>query len=306
MLDTSNESPFARRTFISTAVKAAGATALLGMPGVGRAASAIAAPNTYTVQQIIDIILKDIPGAPFKETVDTIKSGTATQQVLAVVSTMFPTISVIRETIRLQANFIIAHEPSFYNHEDDTLWVSKNNVLQQKLDLLHQHQICIWRCHDYWHRHVPDGITYGVVKAAGWLPYYQPDKAVMQIPAQTLGELVAGLKASLGIAHLRVMGDLGRRCQSVALIPGAAGGQTHVDLVENNHPDVLIVGELREWETAEYFRDSLQLGNNTALIVLGHAASEEPGMAWMLDWLRPKLPGLKLYHLPSGDPFLWL
>jgi putative NIF3 family GTP cyclohydrolase 1 type 2 len=71
-------------------------------------------------------------------------------------------------------------------------------------------------------------------------------------------------------------------------------------------PDVLIVGELSEWETAEYIRDARSFGKKTALIVLGHAVSEEPGMDWFAEWLQPKIKTLKVTHIKSGDPFTWM
>src|ERR1035437_8546864 len=107
---------FERRAFIASAMKAAGASALFGMTGIGQATQFPVERKTYTVQDIIDIILKEIPGAPFPQTVDTIKSGSATQQVTGIVTTMFPTVKLIEEAARIKANFIIAHEPSFYNH----------------------------------------------------------------------------------------------------------------------------------------------------------------------------------------------
>ena len=45
---------------------------------------------------------------------------------------MFATVAVIKEAIRLSANFIVAHEPTFYNHTDDTNWVGNNTVVAEK------------------------------------------------------------------------------------------------------------------------------------------------------------------------------
>ena len=70
--------------------------------------------------------------------------------------------------------------------------------------------------------------------------------------------------------------------------------------------DLLIVGELSEWETAEYIRDSISSGAKRALIVLGHAVSEEPGMKWMASRLQPQVKPLNVKHVPSLDPFTWV
>jgi hypothetical protein len=72
-----------------------------------------------------------------------------------------------------------------------------------------------------------------------------------------------------------MIGNPAQPCQKIGRIPGAAGGQMQSTLVENGHPDVLIFDELRGWENAAYIRDQNVLGGKTALIVLGHAPSEE-------------------------------
>jgi putative NIF3 family GTP cyclohydrolase 1 type 2 len=267
----------------------------------------ILSPNKeFTIREIMDIILKEIPGAPFQQTVDTLKSGTPDQKVTGIITTMFPTVNVIKKAINLNANFIIAHEPSFYNHTDDTNWVPGNSVLKQKLELLQKNNIAIWRFHDYWHRHRPDGVGYGVLKKAGWLKYYKAGESLVVIPPATLKNITQHLKSSLGIDHVRVIGDLSQQCSRIGLIPGAAGGQMQVSFVEKEKPDVLIVGEVHEWETAEYIRDAQSLGAKTALIVLGHAVSEEPGMEYLVEWLQPKLGGLKVTNIPSDSPFTWI
>ena len=75
---------------------------------------------------------------------------------------------------------------------------------------------------------------------------------------------------------------------------------------EKDKPDVLIVGEVHEWETAEYIRDARLLGHEISLVVLGHAVSEEPGMSWFVNWLQPKITGTKVTHIASKSPFLWV
>ncbi|MDQ6812927.1 MAG: hypothetical protein M3040_04205, partial [Bacteroidota bacterium] len=65
MVDLSNKGVWldakGRREFVSTLLKAAAGSGLLMLPVAGIASKASAA--SFTVQQIIDLILKDIPGA---------------------------------------------------------------------------------------------------------------------------------------------------------------------------------------------------------------------------------------------------
>ena len=49
---------------------------------------------------------------------------------------MFATVEVVQKAIAAGANFIIAHEPTFYNHADDTEWLQHDAVYNYKRDLL--------------------------------------------------------------------------------------------------------------------------------------------------------------------------
>lgn len=293
-----------RRTFLSTLRMAVGATM------IPKWAPAHTFDNTpvnkvMTVDEVIALILKEIPGAPFKDTVDTIKSGDGKQAVKGIVTTMFATIDVIRKTAEAGANFIIAHEPTFYNHRDDTDWLEDDPVYQAKRDLLKKHGIAVWRFHDYWHSHRPDGVLIGVLTKLGWDKYYDPENPRMIKLAQpmSVNGIAALSKKGLGIQQVRVIGNLEQPCSRIALLPGAAGGRAHLNVLKKEQPDLLIVGEVNEWETAEYVRDANALGKKMALIVLGHSESEEPGMDWLVPWLQPKV-AVNVRNIPSHNPFV--
>jgi putative NIF3 family GTP cyclohydrolase 1 type 2 len=257
-----------------------------------------------TIQQVIDLILTKIPGAPFPETVDTIKSGDGQQEVKGIVTTMFATIDVINKAASLGANFIIAHEPTFYNHRDDTAWLDNSEVFQFKNDLLKKHSIVVWRFHDYWHTHRPDGVLMGVLTKLGWKDYYNSQNPrLIVVPPMSLGDLINHSKKSLGIRQVRYIGDVKQICKRIGLMPGASGGTSHIELLQQEKPDVLIVGEVAEWETAEYIRDAQAMKLPMSLIVLGHSESEEPGMEWLVSWLQPQIKGIKVSHVPSHYPF---
>lgn len=262
--------------------------------------------SAMKVQEVIDLILKEGQISASRDTVDTLKSGDAALPVTGIVTTMFPTVEIIRQAIARKANFIIAHEPSFFNHEDRAGFFARNSVVDEKKALLEKNKIAIWRFHDYCHDIRPDMISYGVARKAGLLPYFKTGSNILEIPPTSLQQLARQFKQKLGIRTVRVMGDLRQSCKTIALLPGAWGSKEHVALIEEHHPDVLIVGESTEWETTEYIRDGLALNKPTSLIVLGHALSEEPGMEWVAEWLSPKLPGIRVQHIPSGDPYTWL
>lgn len=259
-----------------------------------------------TIQDVIDTILQAIPGASLEETVDTFKSGDPSQEVTGIVTTFLASYGVVQRTADLGANLIVTHEPTYYNHLDEVAWLEDDPVYAAKRQLIEDNGIVIWRFHDYWHRHRPDGIRTGLAKALGWEAYADADPALYQLPPTTLGDLVASLKEKLGIHTVRVVGDLGMSCHSVALLAGAAGGRRQIRFLGREDVDVLVCGEINEWEASEYARDALAEGKHKALIVLGHANSEEPGMEWLVEWLRSRFSDIPITHVPVGDPFHFL
>ncbi len=291
-----------RRKFISTL----SATPLLMIPFTGSAGRFYTKPDKMTIQQVIDLILKSVPGAPFPKTVDTIKAGDASQMVTGIITTMFATVDVIEKAAAIQANFIIAHEPTFYNHLDETNWLVDDDAYKYKTALLKKYNITVWRFHDAIHAHRPDGVIEGVLNALGWEKNADPKKQyLINLPPTSLQSIIDLAKKNLGIAHLRYIGDRKQLCSKIVFAPGSAGGRMQINVAGKEKPDVLIVGELDEWETSEYIRDLRASGSKTALIVLGHIVSEEPGMEWLVQWLEPQIPEIKITHIPSTDAFSW-
>ncbi len=231
-----------------------------------------------TIQAVIDTILGQIQSGRLTETVDTVKCGDPTQDVKGIVTTFLASYEVIRKAVDLGANFIITHEPTFYNHRDMVDQLAGDPVYEAKRRLLDDNGIVVWRFHDHWHRHEPDGIDTGVILALGWGPYVvADDRPRIKLPATTVGELARTVEAALGIDMVRVVGDLDMPCENVALMAGAPPSEWQMKTLIRDDIDVLLTGEVREWETSEYVRDAIAEGRKKALIVLGHANSEEPG-----------------------------
>lgn len=256
-----------------------------------------------TVQAVIDNILTAIPGAPFPETVDVIKTGDPSQEVTGIVTTFLATQAVLQRAVELGANFIITHEPTFYNHLDETDWLADDPVYLAKRRFIDEHSLVIWRFHDYWHSHQPDGIITGLLQALDWSSYRDPATPYqITIPPLPLSNLVAHVSAKLACPNPRVIGRPDMMCSRISLLVGAPGGKMQIKGLRE--VDVLLAGEINEWETSEYVRDANTQGTPKALIVLGHEISEEAGMAYLVDWLKPRFPGVTITHVPSGDPFL--
>lgn len=290
-----------RREFIANISKASAGGLFLSAPLTGFAAQ----DQAWTVGEIMDRFIDETTDAPFTETVDTLKAGSRDTEVSGIITTMFATIPVIQYAIETGVNFIIAHEPTYYNHLDETDWLQDDETFQYKSNLLEENGMAIWRNHDYIHSHNPDGVYSGILDKLMWKPFVieEASPRLLEIPEQSLAELITYVKTRLGIDTVRYMGHDTHQIKKVLLLPGAMGGQNQIQLVSEYNPDVLLMGEAQEWTTPEYIRDRSAVGNETSLIVLGHADSEDPGSIYMKDWLLKNIPGVDVIHIHSGNPF---
>lgn len=254
-----------------------------------------------TAQDVISAIIAGVPGAPFPETVDTLKTGEAEQQVKAVAVTFMASYEVIEKAIQLGVELIITHEPTFYCHTDETDWLEHDPIYQAKRRLIDEHHIAIWRFHDYLHALQPDPTLTGLLQALDWTTYALPEQPfVCQLPSRSLHDLTLEIKSKLGGATIRVVGDPQMSCQKIGLLVGASGGRSHIRGFSDWSLDTLVCGEIDEWETNEYTRDALATGHPKALIVIGHSISEEDGMREVIPWLQARLPELPITFIPTG------
>src|SRR5262249_13825136 len=125
----------------------------------------------------------------------------------------------------------------------------------------------------------------------------------LKLPLITLGDLMAYLKQKLGCQRAQMVGRPDTLCSKIAYVSGSPGIEYQMEILHSD-VDVMIIGEINEWQTPEYIRDAQSQGLSKSLIVLGHEVSEEAGMAYLVEWLQPRFPGLKMTHIPSGDPYL--
>lgn len=268
---------------------------------------AVGQDQRLTAREVVSRIQARV-GVPWQpETVDTFKAGNPDTVVTGIAVTMMATMDVLQRAAASGKNFVITHEPTFYNHLDklDVLEQKEKDPVQAaKLAFIAEHNLVVWRFHDHWHRRNPDGIEAGMAHALGWEKYQDHDNQYLfALPETPLESLAAELKKKLGIHVLRVLGDPQLKVKKVALLPGASGFQKETLALERNDVDVLVTGEPREWETVEYVADAVTQGKHKGLIILSHIPSEQAGMEECMRWLKSFVSEVPVEFVPTNDPF---
>lgn len=287
--------------FLSPIAVAAFLVALFG------ANATFAQGNPPTARQIVKAI-QDHVGVPWSsDTVDTFKAGNPDTPVTGIAVTMMATMDVLERAAANHENFVITHEPTFYNHLDVPEGMPQNDpVWTEKRAFIEKHNMVVWRFHDHWHERNPDGILEGMVHVLGWEKYQRKDEPYFfNLPETTVQKLAQETATKLGSSVLRVVGNPDMKVTKIALSPGAAGFERETHALERDDIEVLLLGETREWETVEYAADAVTEGKRKALIVIGHIPSEQAGMKECTQWLQTFVPNVKIEFVPAKQPF-WL
>jgi putative NIF3 family GTP cyclohydrolase 1 type 2 len=278
---------------------------LLAMPPAASAQTT----QTLTAAEAWTRIQHRYAATPPPNTVDTLKAGDPTTPVTGIATSFLDTMEVLREAASRGENLVISHEPTFYNHLDDTKAFTDDPVYKEKLTFINEHHMVVYRLHDQIHRSVDgDHILLGFYKAIGWekLPHSTGPFGpyFVTVPPTTLGQLADTLRQRLHAGTVRVVGNPDLPIAHVAVVPGAAGLSRQVLALNQPQVDLLLAGEASEWETVEYVRDAVTQGRSKALILLGHEVTEEPGMEQCAEELRALFPAMKIDHIVAGQP-LW-
>jgi len=106
--------------------------------------------------------------------VDKIVAGTAQTPVRGIATTMMSTFDVLQRAVAKGRNFIITHEPTFYNHLDATDQFSSDPTYQAKQRFIKENIVVIFRFHDHAHALQPDPLVAGSARMLGWTQYASP------------------------------------------------------------------------------------------------------------------------------------
>jgi putative NIF3 family GTP cyclohydrolase 1 type 2 len=301
-----------RRQFgaLAAAVPAAWTSRSLNVPP--------AQPLTVTAAAVVDRIRANL-GAEWKpDGVDGFKAGDPATAVTGIVTTSMATLAVLQDAVRAGANLVISHEPAFFAGDDARQPppirggfqtgpppgpVAPDPVYAAKNEFVDRNRLVLFRFRDHWRSRRPNPFAEALGSALGWRHHQAgADPSTYEIPVITLGALATRVRTALGArGGLRVIGDPRTGLRRVALLPGS----TPIAAALETLPavDAIIAGEVREWETVEYARDTIDAGQAKALVLTGRILSEEPGMRACATWLEPLVPEVRVRHIAAGDPY---
>ncbi|SFU93889.1 Nif3-like dinuclear metal center hexameric protein [Butyrivibrio sp. INlla21] len=275
-----------------------------------------------TVKELIEEIIVKSGSKRFsyEETCDHLIIGDENMEITGIVTTFMATVDVINEAVKIGANMIITHEPTWFTGIDKEDWLRDDPVYLEKKKLLEDNKIAVWRFHDHMHAGTEDGIYRGFDEEFGWAEYREvpdPDSkmswfgATYVIPQTTLSDLAGFFKDKLDMNVVQLVGNPDMKVKRVGVLVGGGSlglGTENLPMIymKERNIDVCVCGDITEWTLSAYVRDASQLGMNKAMIVIGHERSEECGMKHLPAWLKSITGDIPVTFIDAKEPFTYL
>ena len=258
-----------------------------------------------TAREVIERIKKHI-GVEWKlDTVDGVKAGDPSTIARGIVTTSIATMGVLHQAVKAGANIVITAHPTFYARADVPAPPAgaPDPVFSAKNEFITRNNLVVFRLSEHWRQRRPDPHAQGVAAALRWSKHQSAgDPQRFEVPALTLDALASHVKNRLrSRGGIRVIGDPRTMMRRVGLLPGTTPIQAALRMLPN--VDVIVAGEVREWESVEYVRDKVFSGEKKGLILVGRIVSEEPGMEVCANWLKQFVTEVPIRHISAGDPY---
>jgi putative NIF3 family GTP cyclohydrolase 1 type 2 len=246
---------------------------------------------------------------------DGFKAGDPSTMVRGIATTAMATLDVLKQAVKSNANLILTYEPTFYSRADGQAPAARaggrgpnafgadDPVVMAKHEFIEKHGLVVFRLRDHWQARKEMDMVTGLAGALGWSAHrVSKDDALYQIPEASAEATVASIRKKLNLrGGLRAVGDRKAAIRRVLVFPGSMTPATM--WTRYSEVDMMVAGEVREWENAHYAADMFTAGEKRALVTTGRVVSEEPGMRACAEWLKGVVKEVPAKWIGVGDPY---
>jgi putative NIF3 family GTP cyclohydrolase 1 type 2 len=288
--------------------------------GAAAASLPVYGASPVTAGAIVERLQSALGGEWPASGVDGFKAGDPGTPVKGIATTAMATMDVLKRAVKENTNLILTYEPTFYGKQDGRPPAPQSGGINgpapargpqgvtqddpvhiAKKEFVDKNGLVIFRLHEHWRSQKDDGMTTGLADALGWTRFRLTTRdAIYEIPSTTAEDVVALLRKKLNLrGGLRAVGDRRLPVRRVSLYPGVLAPATMWQ--RYTETDLMVTGEVREWENTFYAADMFTAGEKRGLITIGRVASEDPGMNACASWLRTIVREVPTHWISAGD-----
>jgi putative NIF3 family GTP cyclohydrolase 1 type 2 len=280
------------------------------------AATPLHAAPPLTAQAVAERLQSALGGDWNATGPDGFKAGDPATPVKGIATTAMATLDVLKQAAKANANLILTYEPTFFGRQEGPSAtpapgrgpgrggpaVSPDDpVFQAKKKFIESNGLVVFRLREHWQSRKESDMATGLADSLGWSKYrVTPDDVLYQIPPASAEDLVALIRTRLKLrGGLRAVGDRKAIVRRVLLHPGSTSPA--IMWQRYSQTDMILAGEVREWENTLYAADMFTAGEKRALVTIGRVASEDPGMRVCAAWLATIVKEVPSRWISAGD-----
>jgi putative NIF3 family GTP cyclohydrolase 1 type 2 len=280
----------------------------------GAAPRALKAAAPLTADDIVHRIQTALGGEWPSSSPDGFKAGDPSTAVKGIATTAMATLDVLKEAAKANANLILTYEPTFFGRADGRtpgtaapgrgpgLSIADDAVFKAKREWIEKNGLVVFRLRDHWLARKESDMVTALAGTLGWSNRLKSDDVLYEVPAATAEQTVSRIRSRLNLrAGLRAVGDRKAVVRRVLIHPGSM--TPSIMWQRYSEVDMIVVGEVREWENTHYAADIFTAGEKRALVTVGRVVSEDPGMRACADWLKTVIKEIPARWIGAGDPY---
>jgi putative NIF3 family GTP cyclohydrolase 1 type 2 len=252
--------------------------------------------------------------------------GDPNAEVTGIATAWTPTIEALKKAISLKHNLIITMELPFWRESGTVKTevsmgtpsmkvLEASSVYQYKKKLIDDHGMILWRFNENYLALPFNPRLNALARTLGYKAYENAaatqklaaiGAGLYRIPEISLVDLAKKARETANAKALRVLGDPKEKVKSIALLPGYIQNEDIMAMVRDRTVDVVVCGEPCEWEAFEYAEDWITAGWGKGMIMLGRAASEDPGVIELASWMGSFITDVPVTGIAVGEPFSYV
>lgn len=265
------------------------------------AAGSVHAAEPLTAETVAARLKAELGGDWLSTGPDGFKAGDPSAVVKGIATTAMATLDVLKSAAKANANLVLTYEPAFYGRAEGR--GLDDPVLSAKREFIEKNGLVVFRLRDHWQARKQNEMVAGLAGVLGWSAHrVKSDDSLYEPTQATAEETVALIRAKLNLrGGLRAVGDRKAAIRRVLLHPGPMTPATMWQ--RYSEVDMIVAGEVREWENTHYAADMFTAGEKRAMVTVGRVVSEDPGMRICADWLKAVVSEVPSKWIGAGDPY---
>lgn len=239
--------------------------------------------------------------------------GDAAAELNGITTCFAPSMAVMRNAVAKGHNLILCDAHPLFSYDvlgsqlgDTQARLNGSAIVQAKRRFMADNQLAVFRMRTAWNTAMPSAGAQAMADALGFggAAATSGDGAINTVSPRKIADILHGI-STRGVDGVRLMGRSDRMVKHIAFANGMVSVPRAQKLLSDPAIDLVIAGEVKEWEGGPYFEDAIAMGRLAGLVLTGLAPSMTPQATLMAALVSRTLPKVAVTAAAAITPLIW-